>query len=190
MTSLTIRSIWTIGKDLKTFDRTWDYLHECKRFETDDILPTDSKDDGTEKLRHRAFKTDALMGKGQSFWINLIYQEREGRKIQEQRGKKRRRQTFGGHEYSSRQRIQFDTERITQERKKLSYSSQRKLSLTPFELDFSEDEESEDDGDLFVAGKNIHGRTSDEKDDDEQEHSDEQVRIQANHRQEFERMPG
>ena len=63
------------------FDRRKDYLKDETRFESDEILETDSKEDKLEKTRRKAFVDDAVQFETPAFWKNYIEQRSQARKL-------------------------------------------------------------------------------------------------------------
>lgn len=90
-------SIWVTEKHLKPFEKANDYLKDCERFDSEDVLSGDNEAAKTEKLRQRAFRQDVEMNQSHHFWANALQQEGMARRADDRRrGIKRRRSDHGG----------------------------------------------------------------------------------------------
>lgn len=192
-------SIWTIGKGLKVLYPGCDYLKTAKRFETDDVLPTDSEQDQTEKLRQRAFRTDARLGKDHVFFMNVIEQEREARQIRkqwEQKGPKRRLWDAEQEHHRSDKQRRYDFSEFKRQRKKLGYATYNRPKVR--ELMSESDDENDE---LFVPSaprKQSYRQESESEDSDEAVEREEekedpfevQQRIMENYQQSFREKKG
>ncbi|KAF7188662.1 hypothetical protein HII31_09914 [Pseudocercospora fuligena] len=85
--------IWINENLLDEYIPSSDYLNGMPNFSPEDLQPDDDEQTKTEKLRHIAFRRDAIMMKENVYWNNFILQKSAARKIEKQMaaGNKRKR---------------------------------------------------------------------------------------------------
>lgn len=193
-------SLWVIGTELKPLNDALDYLHDAQRFSTDDVMPNDSLEVSTEKLRQRAYRTDANCGGDHTFFANAIERENEARKLRQVLKHKdvwrRQRRCEENRRRQEQRGIGGDKHR----RHKLEHRHRHAHAKRPYELDFSsetsedrENNSSEDtDEELFVSNASQRpSGISDTNSSEKKRRADEvQRRIRENFQQGFWNMKG
>lgn len=192
---LTDHSIWTVDSNLEPFIRDGDYLQGSPQVATDDVMSENSKEDQLEKLRQRAFRTDAMLGNDHFFWKNALKHDAQERRLRRKMGPVKRRAVSNSNKYVKRE------DNGSAKRKREDEGSERKAKRTKvveerssLQARASDESGTESGDDMFVASRKKH-RSSPENQEGEEpcpprRRTPTQDEIQANYKQDLQGRKG